>query len=64
MIEYDGFEDHFTNARQVSPANWAFYYKPEDLERQMTSVVRIQVPQGEPLQPRQGSDSYTVRPAK
>ena len=36
VIEYDGFEDHFTNARQVSPANWAFYYKPEDIERQMT----------------------------
>ena len=36
VIEYDGFEDHFTHARQVSQANWAFYYKPEDIERQMT----------------------------
>ncbi len=36
VIEYDGFESHFTNRSQVSAANYAFYYKPEDIERQMT----------------------------
>lgn len=36
VIEYDGFQWHFANRPQVSAANYAFYYKPEDIERQMT----------------------------
>ena len=36
VIEYDGFQWHFANRAQVSAANYAFYYKPEDIERQMT----------------------------
>ena len=36
VIEYDGFQWHFANRTQVSAANYAFYYKPEDIERQMT----------------------------
>lgn len=36
VIEYDGFQWHFANRPQVSAANYAFYYKPEDVERQMT----------------------------
>lgn len=36
VIEYDGFQWHFTSPSQVSAANYAFYYKPEDIERQMT----------------------------
>jgi hypothetical protein len=36
VIEYDGFQWHFANRSQVSAANYAFYYKPADIERQMT----------------------------
>jgi hypothetical protein len=36
VIEYDGFREHFVEADRVNQANWAFYCKPEDIERQMT----------------------------
>ena len=36
VIEYDGFKEHFTSRNQVDRANWPFYYRAEDLERQMT----------------------------
>jgi AAA domain len=36
VIEYDGFQWHFANPTQVNAANYAFYYKPGDIERQMT----------------------------
>jgi hypothetical protein len=36
VIEYDGFEFHFVEQQQVNRANWAFYYRPEDIERQAT----------------------------
>ena len=36
VIEYDGFKEHFTKRDQVDEANWPFYYRAEDIERQMT----------------------------
>ncbi|MGH8012025.1 MAG: AAA domain-containing protein, partial [Candidatus Binataceae bacterium] len=36
VIEYDGFEFHFVEQQQVNQANWGFYYRPEDIERQAT----------------------------
>jgi len=36
VIEYDGFKEHFTKRGQVDEANWPFYYRAEDIERQMT----------------------------
>lgn len=35
IIEYDGFQEHFTNRKNVHVGNWAAYYRPEDIERQM-----------------------------
>lgn len=36
VIEYDGFKEHFVETERVNQGNWAFYYKPEDVERQVT----------------------------
>ena len=36
VIEYDGFSHHFLEHERVSQANWTFYCRPEDIERQMT----------------------------
>ncbi|CUW40073.1 protein of unknown function [Magnetospirillum sp. XM-1] len=35
IIEYDGFQEHFTDRKNVHVGNWAEYYKPDDIERQM-----------------------------
>lgn len=35
ILEYDGFQEHFTDRRNVHAGNWAAYYRPEDIERQM-----------------------------
>lgn len=34
VIEYDGFQEHFTSRDKVNAANYERYYKPEDIERQ------------------------------
>jgi very-short-patch-repair endonuclease len=34
IIEYDGFEEHFTNLSEVAAANYTHYYKAEDVERE------------------------------
>lgn len=34
VIEYDGFQEHFTSRERVNAANYERYYKPEDVERQ------------------------------
>lgn len=35
VLEYDGFH-HFVDTDRVNDANWDRYYKPEDVERQLT----------------------------
>jgi hypothetical protein len=35
IIEYDGFQEHFADRKKVHVGNWAEYYKPDDIERQM-----------------------------
>lgn len=34
IVEYDGFEYHFKDRSKVSAANYEWYYRPEDVERQ------------------------------
>ena len=34
VIEYDGFKEHFTNRERVNEANYEWYYREEDVERQ------------------------------
>ena len=34
VIEYDGFKEHFDDLDEVDEANFEFYMKPEDVERQ------------------------------
>lgn len=36
VIEYDGFQEHFIERKKVNEGNWDQYYRPEDIERQMT----------------------------
>lgn len=36
VIEYDGFQEHFIERKKIHHGNWDQYYRPEDIERQMT----------------------------
>lgn len=36
VIEYDGFQEHFIEHKKIHQGNWDQYYRPEDIERQMT----------------------------
>jgi len=35
IIEYDGFQEHFTDHGKIHVGNFSRYYRPEDVERQM-----------------------------
>lgn len=35
IIEYDGFQEHFIEHKKIDSGNYAAYYRPEDIERQM-----------------------------
>ena len=35
VIEYDGFREHFLENGRIYDPNWAFYYRPGDIEKQM-----------------------------
>ncbi|MBI3796075.1 MAG: hypothetical protein HY268_03780 [Deltaproteobacteria bacterium] len=35
ILEYDGFQEHFTNHKKIHAGNYDAYYRPEDIERQM-----------------------------
>jgi hypothetical protein len=35
ILEYDGFQEHFTEHKKIHVGNYAAYYRPEDIERQM-----------------------------
>jgi hypothetical protein len=35
IIEYDGFQEHFTDKKKIHAGNYDTYYRPEDIERQM-----------------------------
>ncbi len=35
ILEYDGFQEHFTDHKKIHASNYDAYYRPEDIERQM-----------------------------
>jgi hypothetical protein len=35
IVEYDGFQEHFTDHKKIHVGNYDSYYRPEDVERQM-----------------------------
>lgn len=35
IIEYDGFQEHFTEHQKIHVGNYDLYYRPQDIERQM-----------------------------
>lgn len=35
ILEYDGFQEHFTNHKKIHVGNYDACYRPEDIERQM-----------------------------
>ena len=35
ILEYDGFQEHFTDHKKIHLGNYDAYYRPEDIERQM-----------------------------
>ncbi len=35
ILEYDGFQEHFTGHKKIHVGNYDAYYRPEDIERQM-----------------------------
>lgn len=35
IVEYDGFQEHFTDHKKIHVGNYDAYYRPEDIERQM-----------------------------
>lgn len=35
VVEYDGFREHFAEHGKIYDPNWAYYYKPDDIEKQM-----------------------------